>query len=138
MEFAVNFASINLLVIFGATVAANLIGGVWYSPFMFGNMWRKDAELGESSGAMPNPAGTFVTAFILQLLAASMLGGLLGHNVGPSEGARLGALLGFTLVFTAVGITNLFEGRPRRLVVIHAGYHMVALSVMGAIIGQWN
>jgi hypothetical protein len=138
MEFTINFASINLLAIFGATVAANLIGGVWYSPFMFGNLWRKDAGLGESRGTMSNPAGTFVTAFILQLLAASMLGGLLGHNVGPGEGARLGALLGFTLVFTAIGVTNLFEARPLRLVVIHAGYHMVALSVMGAIIGQWN
>ena len=138
MEFSLNFASINLLVLFGATVAANLIGAVWYSPFMFGNIWRKDAGLGEGSGSMSNPAATFVAAFILQFLAASMLGGLLGHNVGPSEGATLGALLGFALVFTAIGITNLFEGRPLRLVVIHAGYHMVALSVIGAIIGQWN
>jgi hypothetical protein len=138
MEFSLNFASINLLVIFGATVAANLIGGLWYSPFLFGNFWRKDSGLGASTGPMSNPAGTFVAAFIFQFLAACMLGGLLGHNVGPSEGATLGALLGFALVFTAIGITNLFEGRPLRLVVIHAGYHMVALSVIGAIIGQWN
>lgn len=138
MDFSLNFASINLLVIFGATVVANLIGGLWYSPFVFGKMWRKDADLGESQGSMPNPVGTFVSAFVLEFLAAAMLGGLLGHNAGPSEGARLGALIGFALVFTAIGVTNLYEGRPVRLVLIHAGYHTVALSVMGAMIGLWN
>ncbi len=138
MEFTLNFASINLLVIFGATVVANLMGPLWYSPLLFGKVWRKDAGLGESADSMSNPVPVFIAAFVLQLLAASMLGGLLGNNAGASEGAQLGVLLGFTLVLTAIGVTNLYESRPTRLIFIHAGYHMVALCVMGAIIGQWN
>ncbi len=138
MEFSTNFSSINLLVIFGAAVAANLVGALWYSPFLFGKFWRADAGMGASAGSMSNPVYTFVTAFVLQFLAACMIGGLLGHNAGFTDGSRLGALVGFSLVFTAVGMINLFEGRPRRLVFIHGGYHIVALCIMGAIIGQWN
>ena len=138
MEFSSNFSSINLLVIFGAAIAANLIGGLWYSPFLFGKFWRADAGIGESAGSMDNPVGTLVSGFVLQFLAACMIGGLLGHNAGFTEGSRLGALLGFALVFTAIGIINLYEARPKRLVLIHGGYHVVALCVMGGIIGQWN
>lgn len=138
MEFSTNFSSINLLVIFGSAVAANLVGALWYSPFLFGKFWRADAGLGASAGSMSNPVSTFISAFVLQFVAACMIGGLLGHNAGFTEGSRLGALVGFSLVFTAVGMINLFEGRPRRLVFIHGGYHIVALCVMGAIVGQWN
>lgn len=138
MEFSLNFASINLLVIFAATFTANLLGALWYSPFAFGKYWRADAGLGERKGTMENPAGVFVSAFVLQFIAACMVGGLLGHNAGFTEGSRLGALLGFTLVFTAIGLINLYEGRPFRLVLIHSGYSISALSLMGGIIGMWN
>lgn len=138
MEFSLNFASINLLVIFAATVAANLVGGFWYSPLLFQKMWRADAGLGESSGSMPNPVGTFISAFLLQFIAACMIGGLLGHNAGFIEGAFLGALLGFTLVFTAFATINLYDGRPFRLVLIHAGCNTTAFALMGGIIGMWN
>lgn len=138
MEFTLNFTSMNLLVLFGATVAANILGALWYSPFAFGKPWRAAAGLGEGSGSMGNPVGTFMTAFILQFFAACMIGGLAGNNAGFTDGSRLGALLGFSLVFTAVGMINLFEARPKRLVLIHGGYHITALALMGGIIGQWN
>lgn len=138
MEFSLNFSSMNLLVVFGAAIAANIIGALWYSPFMFGKLWRAAAGLGETTGSMSNPVGTFISAFVLQFLAACMIGGLVGHNAGLTEGSRLGALLGFALVFTAIGMINLFEARPKSLVLIHGGYHITALCVMGGIIGQWN
>jgi hypothetical protein len=138
MEFSNNFSSINLLVIFGAAIAANLVGALWYSPFLFGKLWRAAAGLGKSTGTMKNPVGTFISAFVLQFLAACMIGGLLGHNAGFTEGSRLGALLGFALVFTAIGMINLYEDRPKQLVLIHGGYNIVALCIMGAIVGQWN
>lgn len=138
MEFSLNFASINLLVVFAATAAANLLAALWYSPFLFGKAWRADAGLGESAGSMSNPVATFVSAFVLQFLAAALIGGLLGHNAGFVEGSRLGALLGFALVFTALATINLYEGRPFRLVLIHSGCTTTAFALMGGIIGMWN
>ncbi len=139
MDFTINFGAINLLVVFAATVAANLLGALWYSPFLFGKVWRRAAGLPPSgTGAMVNPVGTFISAFVLQLITASLLAAMLGGNAGLQSGARLGALVGFAFVFTALGVINLFEGRSIQLMLLHAGYHIVALSLMGAMLGNWG
>ena len=137
MDFTINFGAINLLVVFGATVAANILGGIWYSPAVFGKVWRKAAGLPTSDG-MTNPAMTFVSGFILQLLVASMLAALLGPNAGATEGVQLGSLIGFSFVFTTIAVTNLFERRPLSLILINAGFHVVSLGLMGFIIGSWG
>jgi len=138
MDFTLNFGAINLLVVFGATAAANLLGGIWYAPFVFGGLWRRVSGLPGSQESMVNPAGTFVSGFILQLIAASLLAGILGTNAGLVEGVQLGTLLGFGFVFTALAVTNLFERRSLILILINAGYHIVAMGIMGAIIGSWG
>jgi len=137
MDFTENFSAINLLVVFGATVAANLLGGLWYSPIFLGKPWK--AALGrELAGEMTNQVGTFVSSFVMHLVMASMLAALLGPTATPQEGMRLGALIGVAFVATALGVTNLFERRPLTLIAINSGYHVAALCLMGFIIGQWG
>lgn len=138
MDFTINFAVINLLVVFAATVAANLLGALWYSPFLLGKPWRAASNKAAPSGEMSNPAGTFIAAFLLQFVAATMLAALLGPGSSGIEGARLGALLGFSFVFTALAITNLFERRPLVVIAINSGYHVTALCLVGFIVGQWS
>jgi hypothetical protein len=139
MDFTINFGAINLLVVFGATVAGNLLGGLWYSPFLFGKPWAKanGITLGKYDDNANIP-GIFVSSFVLQLLAASMIAGLLGVNKGGVEGIQLGTLLAFSFVFTAMGMTNLFERRPIHLILINSAYHFVSFGLMGFIIGTWN
>ena len=137
MDFTINFSSINLLIVFAATVAANFLGGLWYSPIVLGKPWRAAIGL-VSSGEMTNPAGTFISGFVLQLLAASMLAALLGPSASGIEGLQLGTLIGFSFVMTALGMTNLFEHRPVSLILINSGYHIVSYGLMGFIIGQWS
>jgi hypothetical protein len=138
MDFTINFAAINLLVVFGATVASNLLGGIWYSPLLFGRPWAaaNNIELGQQG--MRNAPVTFITAFLLQLFAASMLAGLLGPNAGASEGVQLGLMMAVFFVVTAMGITNLFERRPVSLIMINAAYHVCSFAMMGFIIGSLN
>ena len=138
MDFTVNFAAINLLVVFGATVAANLLGGVWYSPLLFSKPWRAANKMGPSTGDMGGSVGVFISSFVLHLLSASMLAALLGPSAGAQDGMRLGALIGVVFVFAAMGSTNLFERRPITLILINSGYHVVSLCLMGFIIGTWG
>jgi hypothetical protein len=139
MDFTINFGAINLLVVFGATVAGNLLGGLWYSPLLFGKPWARanGIKLGEYD-RNANVPGIFISSFILQLLVASMIAGLLGTNTSGAEGAQLGSILAVCFVFTAMGMTNLFERRPLYLIAINSGYHIVSFTVMGFIIGTWN
>ena len=138
MDFTVNFAAINLLVVFGATVAANLLGGLWYSPILFGKPWRAANKMGPATGDMGGSAGIFIASFVLHLMSASMLAALLGPSAGAQDGMRLGALIGVVFVFAAMGSTNLFEHRPLYLILINSGYHIVSLCLMGFIIGTWG
>jgi hypothetical protein len=139
MDFTINFGAINLLVVFGATVAGNLLGGLWYSPVLFGKPWAKanGIKLGQYDGNA-NVPGIFISSFILQLLAASMIAGLLGTNAGGADGAQFGAIIALCFVFTAMGMTNLFERRPIHLILINSFYHIVSFTIMGFIIGTWN
>jgi len=138
MDFTANFAAINLLVVFAATVAASILGGLWYSPILFGKPWRAANNMGPASGEMKNSVGVFISSFVLHLISASMLAALIGPTSSPQDGMRLGALIGVAFVFTAMGITNLFEQRPFILVLINSGYHVTSLCLMGFIIGQWG
>ena len=136
MDFTVNFSSINLLVVFAATIVANVLGGLWYSPFMFGKPWRKGNAMPAAMGGAS--AGTFISSFVLHLIAASMLAALLGPSADGMEGLQLGAVIGVSFVFTAMGATNLFEHRPLYIIAINSGYHIVSLSLVGYIIGRWG
>ncbi|MBT8421625.1 MAG: DUF1761 domain-containing protein [Gammaproteobacteria bacterium] len=138
MDFTINFDAINLLVVFAATVVANILGGLWYSPFLFGNIWRKALGKTGQPEPMTNPAGTFIAGFVLQLIAASLLAAMLGPGAGAAEGIQLGTLLAFAFVFTATALNNLFERRTLIIIFVNAGYHVVAMGCMGAIIGTWG
>ncbi|MDP6437306.1 MAG: DUF1761 domain-containing protein [Gammaproteobacteria bacterium] len=138
MEFTIHFATINLLVVFGATVAALLLGGFWYSPAFLGKPWRRASGIPVTGDQIPNPVGTFTAGFFFQLLAASMLAGLMGPTATGIEGLQLGMLLAFSFVMTALAIVNLFERRPRILIAIHSCYNIVSFGLMGFIIGQWS
>lgn len=137
MDFTINFDSINLLAVFAATVAANLLGGIWYAPFALGKPWKAYAGI-KADAAMTNPAATFTAGFVLQFIAASLLAALLGPTGDILEGVQLGSLLSFAFVFTALSISNLFERRPVPLILINSGFHIVSLTTMGAIIGAWR
>jgi len=138
MLFNMNFSAINLLVVFGATVVANLLGGLWYSPILFGKPWRKANRMGAPAGEMGGSAGTFVSSFVLHMIAAYLLAAILGPGAGALTGFQVGSLIGFSFVFTAMGATNLFEHRPLYLIAINSGYHIVSLGLMGMIIGYWG
>ena len=138
MDFTINFLAVNLLVVLSATTAGILLGGLWYSPVLFGKVWHSVSQLPATTGQNGASAGVFVSSFILQFIAASLLAALLGPNAGGTDGLQLGLLIGFGFVFTAVGITNLFEHRSLLLIFINAGYHIASFGLIGYIIGHWS
>ena len=138
MEFTYYFDAINLLVVFAATATANILGGLWYAPFVFGGIWRRASGKTGAVEPMTNPAGTFISGFILQLIIASLLAAMLGPGAGAQEGIQLGTLIAFAFVFTSTAMNNLFEQRPLTLILVNSGYHVVSMGTMGAIIGIWG
>ena len=114
-----------------------LVGGLWYSPLLFGNAWMK--SVGFTEEQMKNrPMGRiFGLTFVYSVVMAfNMALFLMGRDI--SYGAAFGFHAGLGLATMAVFIIGLFEGRTARNLLIHAGYLIISMTLMGVIITAWN
>lgn len=129
---------LNYLAIIVAALSSFLIGGIWYSPAVFGMAWMKENGLTEAKLKERNIPKVFGLAFLLSLIASFNLVMFLGPDTDASSGTFYGFLAGIGWVATFVGTHYLFEKKSFKLFLINAGYSVVALTVMGLILGAWR
>ena len=140
--------SINWLAVLVAAISAFVVGGVWYSPALFGKAWMADNRLSMEQIKQGNFGKIYGWAFVFTLISAVNLGMFLAGtpeectgncavNIDAASGAMYGFLAGLW-VFCFVALHGLFEHKPWRLIFINGGYSVVALTLMGAIIGLWR
>jgi len=132
--------SVNWLAVFVSALSTLLIGGLWYSPAVFGNAWMKENGFTEESMKGANMAKIFGLAFLLGVIASINLAMFLGPDpaMNAGWGAFYGFLAGFGWVATFIGTHYLFERKSLKLFLINAGCSVVTLTVMGTIIGAWR
>jgi hypothetical protein len=129
---------LNYLAIVLAALSTFLLGGLWYSPAVFGKTWMKENGFTEESMKGGNMIKIFGLAFVLGLISAINLAMFMGPEKDVTMGAAYGFAAGFGWVATFVGTHYLFERRSLKLFLINAGYSIVALTVMGVIIVAMN
>ena len=131
MEDAISVSWIAIVV---AAAAKFAIGAAWYAPAVFGKAWQHDAGVTPDASAMPRAIGVQIVG---DLIMAYILARFIGHYAG--DGLLAGALVGFMAWLGFVATVTLgaivFENRPLRLFGINAGFQLVGIVVMGAIIG---
>ncbi|MBI2688221.1 MAG: DUF1761 domain-containing protein [Acidobacteria bacterium] len=131
-------AKLNYLAIFAAAASNFLVGGLWYSPALFGKAWQRETGLSDEDLKKRNPAKVFGPAFLLALLMAFNLAAFIGPGATLGFAVAAPVAAGFGWVALSMGITYLFESRSLRLWLIDAGYHTVAFALMGVILGYWK
>ena len=130
---------VNFWAVLLAAVANMLIGSVWYSKAMFANKWM--ALIGKTEDELRS--GSTSTAYIGMTVSALVMAYVMAHFVNYAGAATVtdGAVVGFWVwlgfIVTAKASDVLFEGRPTGLFAINAGYFLVALPIMGAILAAW-
>jgi hypothetical protein len=129
--------SVNVWAVLVATVVYFAVGALWYmalsKPWMAAvGFTREDLEKGS------NPA-IFGVTFVFEAVAVFTLAVLLGNTAlsGIGGGASLGALVGIGIWFALMSVTFMYESRRPALFLIDGGYHVLALTVAGAILGAW-
>lgn len=128
----------NPFAVVAAALAGFLLGAVWYSPALLGKPWMK--ALGKTKKDLMGPAlptaVSLVSALIVSLALALTVRAF-GAHTGPA-GAGVGLLVG--LCFTAATMISnyVFAGSSLRLYLIDAGYRVVSMGVMGAVLGAWR
>lgn len=135
MEIGTMLAGINWLAVIAATIAAFVLGGIWYSMPVFGSAWMREIGLTKEVANKANMRRIFSTTFVLQFIAATALAACMPANSNWLAGLHTGIVVGVFWIATAYAITYLFEQRSLRIFMINAGYFVVLFAVMGTIIG---
>lgn len=138
--------SVNWLAVLVAGISAFVLGGVWYSPKLFGKAWMSENKMTVEDVRKGNAGKIYGLAFILSLVMAANLGMYLGDPAVECPGAQKtditwGAIAGFLTgiwIFCGIAIVGLFEHKTARYIFINGGYMLLALVLMGAIIGVWR
>lgn len=117
------------------------LGGLWYSPLAFGQAWMRglgitQADIHEARINMKAALGASAVASIGQavtlvvLVAALPVGTIL-------QGALIGAGIAAAFSFLPMLKDRVWADRPWIVVIVDAGYEVLAAAVVGAIAAWW-
>jgi Protein of unknown function (DUF1761) len=129
---------VNVWAVLAAGVASMVLGGLWYSPLLFGNAWMRASGMTEERARSANMAKVMGTAFVLAVVGAAVFAMFLGPRPAPGFAAAAGLSAGLCWVAGSFGINYLFEQRPLRLFAINGGYHTLQYTLIGLILGLWH
>ena len=128
---------VNWLAVLAAAISAFLLGGLWYSPALFGKAWQRGAGLTDEQLKGGNPGKIYGGAFVLALIAAATFAMFLG-KVPAGMATAYGFCAGLTWVAASFGINYLFERKPFGLFLVNGGYHTLQFTLYGLILGLWH
>ncbi|GAB4013275.1 DUF1761 domain-containing protein [Spirosoma sp. KCTC 42546] len=134
-----DISTLNWPAILVATLANFLIGGLWYSAFLFGKPWMAENKFSEHELRQSNMLKLFSLTFLFSLVMAFNLAMFLNDSkTTTSWGAMAGFLAGFGWVTMSLFVIGQFERKTTRYMLIHGGYVTVSFVVMGLILGAWR
>ena len=130
----------NYLANIVAAIACFLFEAVWYSVFL--DTWihgiGRTRQWLESSGM--NPYLQFATALVMAALMATAISCVtqLTGKQTALRGIKVAALLWAGFELTALSTEYIFEVRPISLFLVNAGFWLIGMTLMGAIVGAWK
>jgi hypothetical protein len=134
-----DFSTINYFAVLAAALSTFVLGGLWYSPVLFGKAWMLANGFTDSDLQTFSKARMFGWSFLFSLVMALNLAMFLASpTTSVTWGMAAGALAGLGWVAMAIAIVGVFENRSWKYIAINGGYMTVAFVIMGAIIGAWR
>lgn len=129
---------VNYLSVLLAAVVYFLIGALWYSPQLFGHHWMKHEGIHPDHHEPYVPGiGSYIGEFILDLLMAFVLALFIAladiNSWGQGMLVALWAWIGFVAAPSLSAL--LWSRKSYKSFLINAGFVLVGLLAMGAIIG---
>jgi hypothetical protein len=131
-------SGINIWAVLAAGASAFVLGGLWYSPVLFGKAWQQAAGLSDEQAKSGNPAMIFGISLLLSVIAAFVFAMFLGPQPALAFGLGAGFSAGLCWVAASFGINYLFERKPLKLFLINGGYHTLQFTLYGLMLGLWH
>ena len=133
-------AEINYWAVLVSAVVGFGIGSVWYMPRAFGSQWMALIGKTQADIKMSFNSTLFGKTFVATLIMVYILAHFVDYAgaTTPGQGALTGWWLWLGFVATIMFINVLYENKPLKLWAINAGYQLVVLIVVGAILATWT
>ena len=133
---------INYWAVLLSTVAAIVIGSIWYMPRVFGDRWKKWGDVVD-----PQTSAQALIPIIVSIALSFLLAWVLAGSVAIAWHFYGGSYFSSALItaltlwagFTAGRIITheVFMGRPSQLTILNISYELVLVVVMSVVIGAW-
>ena len=151
----------NYLAILVAALSSFVVGFIWYNPKVFGTIWMNEIGMTDEKAKQGNMVKIFGFTFLFALMFAFMMPTITNHQIGALQlaggnendeaflaymqvhgemfrsfkhGALHGLIAGIFLALPIVATNSLFEQKSWKYTFVTAGYWVVVMTVMGAII----
>ena len=126
-----------------ATLVHYILGGLWYSPLLFGNKfiqlinWTPEQLRQVES---QSHAKELALAFVMSLVLVYILAHFVNYTKATSAmgGIQTAFWIWLGFVVTTQVPTVIFEGRSFGLFVINVAYQLVGCALAGAILAIWR
>lgn len=131
--------NINYFAVLTATFITMLLGAIWYSPILFGNIWMKlmgfNEEQLKKEGSAKEMMISVFTSFIEAVVLASLI--IMTGTDTLFQGIHLGAMIGIGII-AMVNLSNaMFNRVPVKLWAIGSGYRLIYYMLNGALFAIW-
>ncbi len=134
-------AALNWLAVFTATAALYILGGLWFSPALFGPHWRAGVGFAPATGWKPGAllylaplAGSFVVTLATALLVT------VADAHSPMDGITLGLIVGhgYAAAIAGVDATAPSHPRPGAVALIVGAYWTVGIVMVAVMLSVWR
>jgi Protein of unknown function (DUF1761) len=126
-----------------ATLVHFILGGLWYSPLLFGNKFLQlinwsPAKLAEIESQ--SHTKELVIAFVTSLVLVYILAHFIHYTKATTAiaGIQTAFWLWLGFIVTTQAATVIFELRPLGLYLLNIGYQLVGCALAGAILAVWR
>jgi hypothetical protein len=130
-------SGVSIWAVLVAAVTSFLLGGLWYSPVLFGRLWNREAGRGENPQKMQHPGRVFGLAFVFALIAAAAFAWWLGPDPQLRDALWKGLAAGAGMVGASFGINYQFADRSFLMWAIDAGYHTLQFVLFALVLVFW-
>ena len=124
-----------------AAVVAFVMGGLWYSPILFGRAWMRLRRIDDTAAARTKMRPAEILAeFARGLVVAAVLAGFVVHLgvVNWAGAIYLGLAVWIGFQATSIIGSVIHENYPWKLYAIHTGDALAKTLVMAVILGVWR
>jgi membrane protein YdbS with pleckstrin-like domain len=133
---------VNVLSIIVCAIISMAIGGFWYSPGVFGNVWMKLAGLNKNDMEAAKKKGmawNYIIQFIGALVMAAIFGSIImmAGATTPMGGIAVGIMVWLGFIATVTVGSVLWERRNWAYFVLTNLHYLVVLIVTGIILAVW-